>query len=471
MQRRELLEQVGVSAGAATAGVAGIVAFERVDDRGTTGLAGGEPRDEPRQAVPSRYADEFDTIVDASGSGADPTGEEPIDDFLAEYAGESTLLTFTPGTYSLDPVVFSGLSRFGIVGLGEERPTFVPSNASCYPGDAHLAFDGVEEFVLEDVNFDFQRDDSGGSIHVFADGDVALRNLELTGHCPGQIASMRLDIRDEDAEAVVENLVASDERRDSQLTGVYVGRTHEGSLTFRDCDVSGFSDNGLYASSPGLPGGGDGSVEVVGGTYADNNISNVRVGSTGSVVRDVTIDVQSPPSLDGTVNARGIRLRNRGDHLIEGCDITIAAEAGGFGAIVFHANAGGAEVRNTTIDINADSVNGINALEPSGSGVPGPVVENVSITGRAATGYAADLWGRDGTVFRNCTIEQNGYDRGGIRLANAADCEIVDSEITTTGEPIRLRGASASIRDTTIATAAATRRIDSLEARNEVVTP
>lgn len=471
MERRELLKQVGVAAGAGAAGVAGIVAFDRLDDRDDPDLEDGEPRDEPRQEVPSRYADEFDTIVDAADSGADPTGEEPINDFLAEYVGESTLLTFGPGTYSLSPVVFSGLSRFGIVGLGEERPTIVPANASCHPGDAHLAFEGVEEFILEDVNFDFQRDGTGGSIHVFADGDVGLRNLELTGHCPGQIASMRLDVRDEGAEGIVENLVASDERRDSQLTGVYVGKTHEGALTFRDCEISGFSDNGLYASSPGLPGGSDGSVEVVGGTYADNNISNVRVGSTGSVVRDVTIDVRSPPSLDGAVNARGIRLRSRSDHLIENCDITIAAETGGFGAIVFHPNAGGAEIRNTTIDIDADSVNGINALEPSGTDVSGPVVENVSITGRAASGYAADLQGRDGTVFRNCSIEQNGHDRGGIRLANAADCEIVDSEITTTGEPVRLDGASASIRDTTIATPADTRTIDRLDAQNEVVTP
>lgn len=471
MERRELLNQVGVAAGAGAAGITGIITYDGIDDDGGMALGEqGDPRDEPRQEIPARYTEEFERIVHADAAGADPSGEEPIDDFIAEYAADDTLVTFGPGTYRLGPVVLSGLSKFGMVGLGEERPTFETANSTCHPADAHLSFEGVEEFILEDV--DFEQNGSGGAIHLFAQGDVGVRNVKLTGHCPEQIASMRVDIRDPDAEAIVENLVTRDDHRDSQLTGLYVGRSHAGSITFKDCEIRGFSDNGLYASSPGHEGGENGTVEVIGGTFADNNIANVRLGTTGSVARGVTVDVSAPPSLGGAVNARGIRLRERGDHVIDDCEITIAADTpASLGAIVFHPDAGGAEIRNSSIHIDADSVRGINALQPSDDGVPGPILENVSITGRAASGYAATLDGRNGTVFRNCTIEQNGHDRGGIRLANARDCQIVDSQITTTGEPVRLERASASVENTTIATPDGRRTIDSLEAHDEVLTP
>lgn len=473
MERRELLEQVGVAAGAGAAGVAGIAVYDRLDgSEGGPNLRKGEPREDPRRSVPERYAEEFGTVVDAVEAGADPTGEEPINEFLAEHAASDTLLTFESGTYRLAPGVFSGLSTFGILGVGDERPTIQPTSNRCHPGDAHLSFEAVEDFLVEDVDFDFQQDGTGGSIHLFADGDGAVRNVRLTGDCPEQIATLRVDVRAPEAEAVVENLVATDERRDTQLTGVYVGRSHAGTIRFENCRIRGFSDNGLYASAPGGEGGANGSVEVVGGTFADNNIANVRLGSTGSVARGVTIDVTSPPTLDGGVNARGIRLRNRGGHVVEDCEISLDAGSGNsFGAIVFHPDAGGAEVRNTTIDVNADSILGINALPPSGTDVDGPRFENVSITGSAAEGYAANLVGRDGAVFRNCTIRQNGHDRGGIRLWDATGCEIVDSEIRTTGVPVDLRRARASVENTTIATPAGTRSIDSLEAENEVLTP
>lgn len=472
MERRELLKQVGVAAGAAGAGVAGIVAYDALDEEDPDLQEEGEPRDEPRPEIPERYADEFGAVIAASDAGADPSGEEPINDFLAEYANGDTLLTFEPGTYSLDPIVLSGLSKFGIVGLGDERPTIVPASSNCHPAEPHVAFESVDEFILEDVDFDFGRRGLGGSIHVFADGDVAVRNVERVGDCPDQISTMRFDLRDPDAEGVVENLVSRDDRRDSQLTGVYVGKYHAGTLTFRDCEVRGFSDNGLYASSPGHPGGANGTVEVIGGTFADNNISNVRLGSTGSLARDVTVVVESPPQLDGSVNARGIRLRERGEHLVEDCEITIAGGVReSFGAVVIHSAVGSTEIRTTRLVTDADGTPGIRAIAPDDSDVEGPVVEGVSITGSAASGYAVDVDGRDGTVFRNCTIEQSGHDRGGIHLQGAADCEIVDSEITTTGVPIALNGASAAIRNTDIATPDARRTIDSLDASDEVVTP
>ena len=462
-----------MAAGAGAAGVGGIAVYDSYGGRDEgPDLERRDPREAPRSEVPERYAEEFGTVVDVVEAGADPTGEEPINGLLADYAASDTLLAFESGTYRLAPGVFSGLSTFGILGIGDERPTIRPTSSRCHPGDAHLAFESVEGFLLEDVDFDFQQDGTGGSIHLFADGDVAVRNVEVSGDCPDQIAVLRVDVREADAEAVVENLAATDRRRDSQLTGVYVGKPHAGSITFRDCRIRGFSDNGLYASAPGRPEGEDGSVAVVGGTYADNNIANVRLGSTASVARGDTVDVASPAPLEGSVNARGIRLRDRGDHVVEDCEIAIGGDTDrSIGAVVFHPDAGGATIRDTSITVDADGVVGIHALAPSNPDVEGPVVEDVTIGGSAASGYAAALSGRDGTVFRNCVVEGTGHDRGGIRLDDATDCEIVDSEIRTTGAPIDLRGASATVENTTIATPEGTRTIESLEASDEVLTP
>jgi hypothetical protein len=296
--------------------------------------------------------------------------------------------------------------------------------------------------------------------------------VNLVGNCPEQIAALRVDVQEAGGEGLVERLVARDETGDSQLTGVYVGKYHRGSLTFRDCEVRGFSDNGLYASSPGHPGGGNGSVEVIGGTYEDNNISNVRLGTSGSVARGVTVEVSDPTPLNGAVNARGIRLRERGNHLVENCEITIAdGVADSLGGIVFHPEAATAEIRDTEIAVDADWVPALNAFAPTERYYSGPLVENVSISGAASSGYAVNVTGRDETIIRNCTIGQNGDSRGGVRLSNSEDCRIVDSEITTTDVPVSVSGGDVTIEDTTIATPRGRRTIDSLDVRNGEVTP
>lgn len=470
MERRELLKQVGVAAGAAATGMTGIAAYD--------GLFEARPdvveniRETPRENVPEYYTDEFERIVDAASAGADPGGQEPINEFLTEYARGDTLLMFQPGTYRLRPAVLSEITRFGIVGIGEERPTFEPSGTSCEPGNAHLIFDSVDEFLLEDVDFDFQQNGSGGSIQLFADGEVRMRNLQLLGHCPEQIATFRVDVLDGNAQGRIENLVARDEDGDSKLTGVYVGKKHAGTLTFSECDISGFSDNGLYASSPGLPGGADGNVEVVGGTFSDNNISNVRLGSTGSAARDVTIDIDQPPPLNGSVNARGIRLRERGGHVVDGCEITIGERVPeSLGAIVVHPDVTSASISDTQIRVDAESVPAVNALQPRGTRTSDVTFDGLTVRGSADSNYAVTVTGRDETVLRNCTIDQNGYDRGGIWFRDADSCRITDSEITTTGTPIAVTDSSVTIEDTTIATPAGTRTIDRLEATDEAVRP
>lgn len=470
MNRREMLKQAGVAVGAGAAGAAGIVAYSTLEEEHDRDDE--EPEPEPPGFVPQRYVDEFETVVDATAAGADANAEVPINDVVTKYADDDTLLAFEPGRYLLEPAVLSDLSTFGIVGVGNERPTIIPVNSTCDPGNVHVEFESLGDLLIENIDVDFKSRDGGGAIQLFARGDARIRNVEITGHCQGQISTLRVDALESDSEVTVENLVAVDENGDSRLTGVYVGKHHAGALTFRNCEIRGFSNNGLYASAPGQPGGQNGVVRVIGGTYANNNIANVRLGTTDSVARGITVNVESPPLLNGQLNARGIRLRERSGQTIENVNITIGPDVGrSLGGIVFHPDAGTALVRDSTVSVDADGIPGIHALFPSDQSFDGPVFDGVTLHGEASRGYAATVIGRDETVFRDCTIDQSGAGRGGILIENAETCTIANSTISADDSPIDLENADAHIQNTRVETPSGSRTIEDMHARNEVVAP
>lgn len=468
MERREFLKRVGVAGGAGAAGVASIAAYDQFvgPPEDLTNETGPVP---PERQPP--LAEQFDTVVDAVGAGADPTGDESINGLVEEYANDDTLLSFRPGTYQLEQINVSNVTNFGIASSQGGRPTFLPAGGNCEPREPYLLFEGVDDILLDGLDFDFRGSGPGMAVEMMADGDATVRNVRLVGNCPRQLAMLRVDVRDANGHALLEGLEARNSNGNGTLTGLYVGKYHAGEVTFRNCNVEGFPDNGLYASSPGHPGGENGVVRVIEGTFANNNIANVRLGTTDSVARGVTVTVESPPSLDGEMNARGIRLREKSGQTIENADVTIGADVdGSFGGVVFHPNAGGALVKDSTISIDADGIPGINALFPSDQSFDGPVFDGVTLRGNASRGYAATIKGRNGTVFRNCTIDQSGAGRGGILIENAEECTIVDSVIRTDGFPIDLDNADVHVQNTTVDTSSGSRTIEDMHARDEVVT-
>lgn len=406
--------------------------------------------DQPEAEIP--YAEEFETVVRAVDAGADPEGEEPVNHLFREHSGSDTLFAFDPGTYRFDPFQISN-RRIGIVGIDDENPRFVPTEGNCRGGNPYYFFEDVSDLVLDSIDFDFQDDDAGGPLHLFLEGDSTITDVSYLGTCGNQFGIARIEVHDPEGSAHVENFEATNVAGDNSLTGVYVSSAHAGELTFEDCHLGEFSDNGLYASSPGGPNGRDGRVNVVGGTYRNNNIANVRLGSTGSIAERVSVLVDKETHGWGQLNSRGIRLRNRASQVIRDCDITFAEEAAySFGAIVFHSANGGGTVENTEIQVDRDEIPAIKTFPPAEDPDEPPVMENVTITGTAAGGVIADIEGRDETVFRNCSIEQPGSDRDGLRFRNAHDCRIVDSTIEVGGDPVILSNASVTVENTTLVT-------------------
>jgi hypothetical protein len=429
---------------------------------GTTGPPKDDPPEEPTDVEPSepdvRHADAYGTVIDAESVGADPTGTQPVNDVIEMYAKPDTLLSFPAGTYRLDPLKLEGVGDFAIASASSERATFVAPAGVC-TDRPYLWFKDVSGVLFDGIDVDFTADGAGGEVRFIADGDVTVQNARFSGSCDGQIAIFRIDVIDPDGRALVKN-IAAEHDDDRQLTGIYVGHEHAGEVTFEDCDISEFTDNGLYASTPGLDDNGNGPVHVVGGSYTNNNISNVRLGTTGSTARDVHVVIESVP--DGyQPNARGIRLRDRRGQIVEDCSVTMGAGVSeSFGAIVSHGAHEGGLVRNTAVRVDTNEVPAIHAFRPDRDDYEPLEFENVTVTGDASGSYAATLFGRDGTAFRNCTFQQRGDTRGGIYLVDATGCSIVDSYIETDRNPIVAVRSDVLVQNTTIVTPRGTWHID-----------
>jgi len=393
----------------------------------------------------------FDTVVNAIAAGADPNGSERIDNVLEGYIDDDTLIEFPAGRYRLGSLDVGPVRNLGLRAKPEARVLFEPATPAS-DQRSFITFEGIEDLLLNGLTFDFSRPGFGNTLRVIANGDFLAQDLRICGQLADQDRTtphvgFRFDVRDPDSTGVVRDVSAPDGgHQGGNGVGIFVGKNHAGTLRFENCTVANFPNNGLYASAPGRSSrnyrGRDGVVHVRGGLYANNNIANVRLGSTGSTAYGVTVRVDSVPPYPSLekLNVRGIRLRAQSGQFISDCDITITSDAGpGFGAIVYHPDHDSSTVRNTTIHVDKDEYNAVRAVSGDSGGTGGPLtLQNVSVTGDAAGGAAVVIADRDRTVLRDCVIEQSGAGRDGIRFTSANECLITDSTIQVPGEPLSL---------------------------------
>lgn len=214
--------------------------------------------------------------------------------------------------------------------------------------------------LIGDGNVDLHRPDEMNPRLEAQHGVVTVRNVTIRGEAGNNTSSIRLGAHDPDALLLVENFNLPDGSADpSYSTGVYVPPAHSGVLVLRDCHVEGFADNGLYASAPGGHNdytANDGAVVVDGGLYKNNNISNVRIGSSNSIVQNATIvhDGSAPAAANGAELRRGLRVRQAGQNLrVVNCDIVQRTPRW---AVSFHSGASGGSgvIESTRIHHDGD---------------------------------------------------------------------------------------------------------------------
>ena len=439
-RRRQVLQSLGATSVATV--LAGCPGLFRDSDRSS---APEKPRSSPSNRTATEtpmppndqlpYADQFETIVDLSAAGADTTGETSIVSLLEEAMADDTLVYLPAGRYQVDArVQCLDFENLGIV--GPEAVIVPAAGFSDYFFDLGRP-DRASGLLVEGLTFDFRAPQTGSRpLNALVADDLVVRELDVVGAQDVSGEGLRIDVTHPEGTGVVDRVRLPDGASVSGVTGCFVGSTHRGKIRFQDCRIEGYHDNGLYADPD------HGSVEVIGGYFANSNISNVRVGAD-SVVRDVHVRCDSAPA--SYSNMRGIRLTHGQDVLVDNCTIEMAEVTGSDGGIALGKSLSSATVRNTEIRIDADGINAIkvkHAVDPARADRP-ISFEDVTITGTAANDAAIQINERTACTVDGCTIEQAGANRDGLRFENGAQAVVRNTRVDVTGRPLVAVDASA----------------------------
>lgn len=424
---------------------------------GLAGCGGRDPQPEPWEEPPPAdrpklgdVADAWgiDEVVDLAEHGVDPFGTEPIEGTLEEVAADGRLLYLPPGRYRLEETwEFTEFDSFGLVSDGA---TIVPEEGFDDEVIELGAPGTASRLLVEGLQFDFRADRTGGRpIVARVDDELLLQDVSVSGRQDVDTDTVRVDVASPDGVARIERLRLPDGAVSMRpgITGCEVGDDTRGDLTFVDCHIEGFSDNGLYADPP------EGRVRVLGGYYANNDVASVRVNAgAGSFVRGV--HVRCDEARQGFENMRGIRLRGGDDVLVEDCLVEILEVTESDGGVEFSSELESATLRNSHVRVDADGVNAIrikHAQEARGLfGREGSFrVENVTVTGSAATGAAIQVSERDDCVFEGLCVRQTGRNRTGVS-ATRVNGAIRDAHFAVTDRPYRFTNSNIKTTDVSV---------------------
>ncbi|WP_336036844.1 thioredoxin domain-containing protein [Halobacterium yunchengense] len=363
----------------------------------------------------------YETVVDVVEAGADPTGGEPVDDVVEENLDDDTLLEFPDGRYVVNNVDVTGLTNAAIVGTGDA--TLVPGDD--YDVDVWIGGSSLRDFRFEGFTLDNTAAGHHPSVGFSAYDDLVVRDVRKEGRHEAENTAFGVSVWDEDGSALVEGLRMPDGSEPQTAVGVYVDS--EGSVTFRDCHVEGFGNNGLYASHS------NGPVHVEGGVYKNNDIAQIRLGSPGSSVHDATIAVdEANPDHD---NARGVRVADGpGPVEVSSCEIVMEAGEGG-GGVVNAYSGGSLRLENSRIYVGEDyttvgserTAAAVLVDEPTGIDDPGSTtIRNVAITG-GGTRLEAATFRRDDVTVESVCVHQTGTDRNGLVFTDQSQGNVVEN--------------------------------------------
>lgn len=420
----------------------------------------------------------YSTRVNIVEAGADNTGKESITPILEEHRASDTLFEFPDGEYYMDRQFrFTNFSNVGFVG---ENATIIPANYHNFDGPQYRLFrmgtaDRPGE-QLEFRGFEIDQTASETGIRVLnaevTDGllveDVHIRGL----HDSGTWGPGLFNIIDPQGTGIVRRFAApdgglhvDDTPNSGNMwrgpTGILTNVHHQGSLTYHDCELGGFPDNGLYCS------GGSGNISIKGGSFSNSATASVRIGGYRARIEDAEIRVDQPRNR-GT-HQHGIRLDYCEWTTIEDVSIRLP-EPNGY-AIRVKNDVNGVSMRrgdilvgprvNTGIRIDPETgpvyINGTdiefngggNAVQIRGTDAGRVGMQNVSITGDASGSpmYHAIYTSRNNCRFRDLSIDQQGdSNRRGIEL-NGSDYIVYNCDITASDYPIQINGNEAWIED------------------------
>ena len=432
-------------------------------------------------AVSSDIEDQYGTVIDVTNEGADPNGNESITPIIEELADDDTLLKFPSGEYYIDKRVrVTNCENFGMIG---DDATLVPASFDDFDdsGDWNyklfrlgVDYDPVTDLRVENFTVDMTADNTGVRvIEAAADDGMIIRDIDIVGvHDSGAWGPGRFVITDSDGSGLVERFKAPDGAVKTENapgdelrwgpTGI-LSNTNRGTMTFRDCHLGGFPDNGLYASH------GSGSIQIIRGHFENSAGANVRIGGKKSKIIGTKIIVDEETNLDDRAQV-GLEFEDgewvAGKNLdIRVSDPTSPAVWVDSSTDITHLNGSSIEVQTqdpaTAISIRPGTgktfiqrsditheTGGGAAVKIKEGGV-GVTFRESSVVGTAETEgyYSAIHNNRDDCDFLNLNVN-HGDDSGRHALTTTGnDCIISGGTYISKSEPIVERGDGTRIND------------------------
>ena len=375
--------------------------------------------------------------------GADPTGEEPINDALDAAIQDDTEVVFPEGEYWIDGIGYRNwsVSNVALVGEGEARlrPTQDSAPVLLLLHGTHIR---VENLIIDQT-----AEDTSTGINVQADDGLVIRDVLFDGagdgpggptdeygdngerHGPFNIVPA---VTDPDGVGLIENVHMPDGTVPYyRKGGVWVANEHAGHLQFERCSFEYFSDNALYTSGAGVPGNGqNGSIGVENCFFRNNNTTAIRLGTPESYAKNCTVVIEAgelPPVPWGAVTGRAGWIWYGFDGFYEDIDV-ISDDPRGMGIFAHDSHTGSLDVRNCRFEMNGDGARVLETVDSGGT----VTVEDTSITGEAGLDAAVQLVERE-IAFDNVYINQTGASRDAVSLESVTGT-ISDSVIDVTGD-------------------------------------
>lgn len=259
------------------------------------------------------------TVNAVEDLGADPSGGRPISQDIGSGMSDGTLIVFPPGQYLVDGDLQASVSdgTFGMVGAGYQQKNGPPSGQQAA---TFVASEGTQARINFDArsglfaNFVLDQRNTGSGISIVSNssGFSYTRDIQVVGvtDSTGSGANEAVNnplcalIADDGATVRVERFVArgTGYPGDKNVGGVpalWVGDANQGTAQIVDCHIEASADNGIYGSRT------PGDTHIVGGSYINNEVAQVRYCGQGSFADGVTLVIDANNYRGPTGNSGG----------------------------------------------------------------------------------------------------------------------------------------------------------------------
>lgn len=418
--------------------------------------------------------DDYRSVVNVVDEGADPDGDDPINDVLDDIRDDDTLLHFPDGRYRMDRRFrFTDFENFGVHGDGA---TLVPDDYDDFQdrgGNYWLFRLGTSgnpggKLLVEGLDVDQTADETGvRAINAVADERLEIRDVTVHGTDDlGSEGPLRVGTADSDTTGIVENFSATDgSLRPEQVPNeddLYMGTTGinatwpcRGELTLKDCNVHGFSGTGLYAVCD------SGTTLVLGGSYQNSGVAQIRLGGHNCEIKNAYVGVHDRD--DHYSNQRGVRIEGSTgrtyvidttievtepnghafnvqdgveDLRVYRLDVTVEGDRVNHGVVLYDSLEKGF-LDSSSVELNTPGGYGIWIMDSDHDGRV--LLEQTEVTGDADTeSFSTGIrCHRDGAEFRQTTVDQTSDEHYRSALENHADdIYVYDCEFYSEYHPV-----------------------------------